>query len=240
MSTYSKELIVTTNDLDSNDNLKLSSILDYSQFVAGKHADELKIGFNDFIKKDLIWVVVRNYFEILKPTKDLEVVKVMTYPTKNKFLEYPRNYIFYNENNEEIIKGKSIWMIYNLKTKEVIMDNFKELENDDLKDVFDFRIKKLPIIQVNEDNLVKDVLITESMIDHNKHLNNTKALDFYLDIYGNDELDIIKSFQIEYVKQVYKGDLISLYKIKKDNLNYLYAYRKNELVFYLMVNVIKE
>ncbi len=240
MNTYSKTLFITTNDLDSNNDLKLSSILNYAQYVASKHADTLSLGYEDLIKKDLIWVVVRNYFEILKPINNLDYIKISTYPTKNKFIEYPRNYIFYNENNEEIIKGKSIWMIYNYKTKEVIMDNFNELNNDDLKDVFDFRIKKLPILEVSDSNLVKDILITESLLDHNKHLNNSKALDFYLDVYGLDNKKIIKSFQIEYVKQVYKGDLITLYKISKDNLNYLYAYRKNELVFYIMVVTSKE
>lgn len=159
----------------------------------------------------------------------------MTYPTKNKFVEYPRNYIIYDENNEEIIKGKSIWMIYNVKTKEVLMDNFKELENNDLKDVFDFRIKKLPTIDIKDLDYVKDVMITQSLCDRNKHLNNTRSLDFYIDIYEPKENEIVKKFQIEYVKQVYKGDLISLYKYRKDNLNYLYGYRKNELVFCIMI-----
>ncbi len=235
MSSCEKEITITTNDLDSYDYLKPSSILDFSQFVAGKHADELKIGFNEFIKKDLIWVVVRNYFEIIKPIKNPDFIKVMTYPTKNKFVEYPRNYIFYDENNEEIIKGKSIWMIYNIKTKEVLMDNFKELENNDLKDVFDFRIKKLNFEDKSNLNYIKDVMITQSLCDHNKHLNNTRCLDYFIDIYEPKENELVKRFQVEYVKQVYKGDLISLYKFNKDNLNYLYGYRKNELVFCIMI-----
>lgn len=235
MSSLTKVVTVTINDLDSNDYLKPSSILDFAQLVASKHADELGIGFNDFIKKDLIWVVVRNYFEVIKPIQNPDTLKVMTYPTKNKFVEYPRNYIIYDENNEEIIKGKSIWMIYNTKTKEVIMDNFKELENDDLKDVFDFRIKKLPNIDIKELDYCKDVMISASMCDHNKHLNNTRSLDFYIDVYEPKVNEIVKKFQIEYVKQVYKGDLISLYKYRKDNLNYLVGYRKNELVFCIMI-----
>ena len=59
MSSLTKVVTVTINDLDSYDYLKPSSILDFAQLVASKHADELGIGFNDFIKKDLIWVVVR-------------------------------------------------------------------------------------------------------------------------------------------------------------------------------------
>ncbi len=235
MSNLTKEVTVTVNDLDGYDYLKPSAILDFAQLVASKHAESLGLGFNDLIKKDLIWVVVRNYFEVIKPTLNPDSLKVMTYPTKNKFVEYPRNYIFYNENNEEIIKGKSIWMIYNIKTKEVIMDNFKELENNDLKDVFDFRIKKLPTLDQKDLDYVKDVMITQSMCDHNKHLNNTKSLDFYIDIYEPKENEIVKKFQIEYIKQVYKGDLVSLYKIRKDNLNYLYGYRKSEVVFCIMI-----
>ena len=220
-----EKYIITTNDLDSYDFLKPSSILNYSQNVASKSASNLKFGFNDLIKKDLIWVVVRSYFN---------EISVETYPLRNHLIEYPRNYIFYNEKNEKIIEGTSIWMIYSLKEKKVIIDK-DMIFDDSLKPLFNERIKKLPIIKANEDNYVKDVIITQSMIDHNKHLNNSHALDFYLDVFRPSKDDIIESFQIEYVKQVYLDELISLYKIKNEKENYLYAYRKNELVFYLMV-----
>ena len=229
-----EKYIITTNDLDSYDFLKPSSILNYSQNVASKSASNLKFGFNDLIKKDLIWVVVRSYFKVYESLKELNEISVETYPLRNHLIEYPRNYIFYNEKNEKIIEGTSIWMIYSLKEKKVIIDK-DMIFDDSLKPLFNERIKKLPIIKANEDNYVKDVIITQSMIDHNNHLNNSHALDFYLDVFRPSKDDIIESFQIEYVKQVYLDELISLYKIKNEKENYLYAYRKNELVFYLMV-----
>lgn len=75
MSSLTKEVTVTINDLDGYDYLKPSSILDFAQLVASKHAESLGMGFEDFIKKDLIWVVVRNYFEIIKPIKNPDTLK---------------------------------------------------------------------------------------------------------------------------------------------------------------------
>ena len=58
------------------------------------------------------------------------------------------------------------------------------------------------------------------MIDHNKHMNNTHYFDFFLDIFGDEK--IVESAQIEYIKQVYLGDNIDLYKHNDENYDEIY------------------
>lgn len=79
-NTFEEFFRITTNMVDENDYLKLSSILDIAQNIAGDHATELKIGFNEFIKKDLIWVLIRNKVEIVKNIHDPKIIKAVTYP----------------------------------------------------------------------------------------------------------------------------------------------------------------
>ena len=72
---YKKIYQITTNMMDCHDCLKMSTLLDIAQEVAGDHADELGCGFEVMIKQNLIWVIVRNYVEILKKPVNFKILK---------------------------------------------------------------------------------------------------------------------------------------------------------------------
>lgn len=227
---------ITTNDFDTYDKLKLSSITDFSQDIAGKHADILNVGFKDFINKDLIWVVVRNRFDILKSIKDLKEIKLKTYPLKNQFLEYPRDYEFYDNNDNLLIKGRSIWMIYSLKENKAVAPTLSIYE-ENKEGIYPTRIKRIEKPIINKDEYVKDIIIPFSKLDHNKHMNNTYPLDLYLDIFRPKEKEIIEYFQIEYCSQCFLDDLISIYKKEEGNIKTLYGVKDDILKFYLTIKI---
>lgn len=227
---------ITTNDFDTYDKLKLSSITDFSQDIAGKHADILNVGFKDFINKDLIWVVVRNRFDILKSIKDLKEIKLKTYPLKNQFLEYPRDYEFYDNNDNLLIKGRSIWMIYSLKENKAVAPTLSIYE-ENKEGIYPNRIKRIEKPIINKDEYVKDIIIPFSKLDHNKHMNNTYPLDLYLDIFRPKEEEIIEYFQIEYCSQCFLDDLISIYKKEEGNIKTLYGVKDDILKFYLTIKI---
>lgn len=230
---------VTTNDLDSYDKLKLSSIANFSQDIAGKHADILDVGFSNFIKKDLIWVVVRNRFDILKSIKDLKEIKIKTYPLKNNFMEYPRDYEFYDNNDNLLIKGRSTWMIYSLKEDKAVAPTLT-IYDENKVGAYSSRIKRIDKPIINKDEYVKDIIIPFSRLDHNKHMNNTYPLDLYLDIFRPKDNEIIEYFQIEYCSQCYLDDLISIYKKEEGNIKTLYAIRNEKIKFYLTIKIKEE
>lgn len=233
MTKFSKKFTVTNNLLTTYDYLKPSAILDYAQEIAGNHADELGVGFNEFIKNDLIWIIVRNKVQILKTVKQIKETKVDSFITKPRLFELPRDYVFYH-NDEEIIHARSIWVIFNLKEKRVVVPtDYKVLFTED-EGLFP-RIKKLPIIQKDNLHYEKDFVVPYSYLDHNGHMNNTHYLDLFLDIFKPQDNEIIKEFQVEYISQCYLGDTLSLYSYVIENKKYLYGYCKDELKFYLEV-----
>lgn len=225
---------ITTNFRDCYDYLKMSSILDFAQEIATHHANILHVGFDDFILKNLIWVIVRNKFEITGDISNLSKVKIKTYPLKNNLMEYPRDYEIYNENDELIIKGRSIWMIYSLIDKTVATPHL-EIYDEGRKGVFDFRLKRLPKPTRKEEDYVKDIIVKQSLLDHNMHLNNSHCADLFIDLFNPDKDLKIKSFQIEYTSQCFLNDLLSLYKYRIDNKYYIYAYKDDTLKFYFEV-----
>ncbi len=230
-NTFEETFRITTNMVDEEDNLKLSSILDIAQNIAGDHATELKIGFSDFIKQDLIWVLVRNKVEIVKEVNDPKIVKALTYPLTPRFIEYPREVLIYI-NEELVYKVHQVWCIYNIKDNKVATYKFDNYVSNH-PSMFEGRAKKL--LTNNDLKLINTFKVPYTYCDHNKHMNNTHYLDLYLDnLFVNNKIKV-KSFQIEYLKQCYLFDNLEIYGEAKENCHQLLGKKGLDNIFYLEV-----
>ena len=234
--TYRKTYQITTNMLDCHDCLKMSTVLDVAQEVAGDHAEELGCGFETMIKQDLIWVIVRNYVEIIKKPINFKAIEVVTYPLKPRFVEFNRETEFYH-NGELFAVSRSTWMVINIKDFSVKAPDFFKGFDDDLG-YFKRRIRKLPVIEKSQLQKVKETDVLYSMLDHNRHMNNTKYVDFYLDIFRPEFS--VKTLQIEYIKQSFLDDKLSLYIKENEGKRYLSGYKDDELKFYMECEEFKE
>lgn len=234
--TYRKTYQITTNMLDCHDCLKMSTLLDVAQEVAGDHAEELGCGFETMIKQDLIWVIVRNYVEIIKKPINFKEIEVVTYPLKPRFVEFNRETEFYHD-GELFAVSRSTWMVINIKDFSVKAPDFFKDFDDDLG-YFKRRIRKLPVIDKSQLQKVKEVDVLYSMLDHNGHMNNTKYVDFYLDIFRPEFS--VKTLQIEYIKQSFLDDKLSLYIKENEGKRYLSGYKDDELKFYMECEEFKE
>ena len=234
--TYRKTYQITTNMLDCHDCLKMSTLLDVAQEVAGDHAEELGCGFETMIKQDLIWVIVRNYVEIIKKPINFKEIEVVTYPLKPRFVEFNRETEFYHD-GELFAVSRSTWMVINIKDFSVKAPDFFKDFDDDLG-YFKRRIRKLPVIEKSQLQKVKEAEVLYSMLDHNGHMNNTKYVDFYLDIFRPEFS--VKTLQIEYIKQSFLDDKLSLYIKENEVKRYLSGYKDDELKFYMECEEFKE
>ena len=234
--TYRKTYQITTNMLDCHDCLKMSTLLDVAQEVAGDHAEELGCGFETMIKQDLIWVIVRNYVEIIKKPINFKEIEVVTYPLKPRFVEFNRETEFYHD-GELFAVSRSTWMVINIKDFSVKAPDFFKGFDDDLG-YFKRRIRKLPVIEKSQLQKVKEAEVLYSMLDHNGHMNNTKYVDFYLDTFRPEFS--VKTLQIEYIKQSFLDDKLSLYIKENEGKRYLSGYKDDELKFYMECEEFKE
>ncbi len=229
---YKRKYSITTNCFDKNDYIRPSSILDLGQHISGMHAEGLGCGFDAFIEKGRIWLVVRNYIEVVKPIKNLQYVNLITYALKPMFVEMPRDVEFYDDKGELLYKLRMIWMIFDYKNNEVMDPKVATIPYVNHNGLFNQRIKKLPPIDKNLLKYYGDHEVRYSELDHNNHMNNSKYLDLFIDIYEDKILDI-KNYQIEYVKQCYYKEKISLFVYNIEKKYYLFGYNNNDLKFYI-------
>ena len=227
---YEREYTITTNLLDKNDYLKPSSILDLCQHIAGEHADMLDCGFDPFIKKGYIWVVVRNFIEIVKQIKNLKKVRLVTYALNPQFVEMPRDVEIYS-GDTLLYKVRMVWVIIDIKNNTIV--NPKEAPNFFIegKGLFERRIKKLPTIDFNLLEFYRNQDITYSMLDHNGHMNNTRYLEIFLDKFKDNNGKYFLTYQVEYLKQCFENECLTTYSYEVENEKYLIGYKDNEIRF---------
>ena len=63
---YVKKFNLRTSDFDCHKKILPSAVLDLFQTVAGEHAIALGCGFDALFEKNLLWVLVRTRFEVIK------------------------------------------------------------------------------------------------------------------------------------------------------------------------------
>lgn len=146
-------------------------------------------------------------------------IKIKTWPHPKGRIDFDRDYLILDENNNILIKGTSKWVIVNYKTRRLsltkdidfniefyqeknYLEPFNKLQDFELDDSF---------ISFNYQTLFTD-------LDHNGHVNNIKYADMILNSIDFNENDNIKLFEIDYIKELKKGNSITTYYKKENNI----------------------
>lgn len=217
-ATYEEIFRLRISDFDHNDHLLPHAILDLAQDVAGKHADILNIGFNDFMKMNRIWVLVRNRYVMEKYPSLYEKVKVRTWPRLKGRADFDRDTLILNEDDEVICKVQSKWVILDVDKRTIVLPRHFEYPLKEIcQDVtFSTPFNKLEDFPI--DNLSHYEIQTEYCdLDHNRHINNIQYAKYIMNTLrlGDDEL--IHSFEIDYIHELSYGERVDLYWYKEDN-----------------------
>lgn len=194
---------VESFDADLHNKLKISSIFNYMQDIAAKHADDLGIGYNALQENQIFWVLSWAKVEILSLPSYGDTVKIQTWAKGKNRLYYMRDFIITDNDGKEIIKATSAWLLLDASTKRMtdltkIGLELPSFPKDHAIDEYPGKFK----FQINEEtNYMRKIMYSD--IDINKHVNNSRYLEFILDCYNQEEHE---SKEIKTVTISYKGE----------------------------------
>lgn len=215
---YKRVFTVEASDIDPNYELKLSSIFRMMQDAATGAINELNMGVERTRKQNMMWVITRYSVEIYKSLFNLHKVTVITYPGKDMLFIYPRFFELRDENDEVIVRASSTWCVLDRDTRKVVSKPFKEikLEGEHL----DGEISLPRKVEISSLNHIEDRIVRYSDIDLNGHLNNTKYIEYIVDLHSLDfyKKHLIKKFDINYEHEVKYGCKIVLSSNMDDNI----------------------
>lgn len=216
MQVYSEKFRTRESDFDVNGNIKPSAVLDFFQEIAGTHALILGLGFDNLIENDLLWALVKVKFEIIASPKSHQNVVVKTWPLAPSRIALQRDYLIEDEDGKVLVKGTSEWVTMNAKTRKLVISNdIYPLESFCEDRAFEDKIKKVPDFKLETN--AKIIIPEFCDLDRNIHVNNIKYADFVMNMLCSEESVPVKTFQIDFHKEIYKGEKIHLYMQNDDH-----------------------
>ena len=196
-------------DFDRWENLRPASIMDLFQDIAGRHANILGVGAADLIKKNTVWVLVKQRFRILRDTKMYQRVKVRTWPLPPDRVGYRREYLISDENGEAIVEGSSEWVLMDFEARKIVpagqiypLSEYCEKRN------FEDRFPRLRSFEPNTEPYFCQPPYSD--FDINGHVNNTKYPNFVLDAINPQAREKLRELRIEYHREVLPGEKLSI------------------------------
>jgi acyl-ACP thioesterase len=219
-----------TCDFDRYSRILPGAVLDVFQEVAGAHASELGIGFDEMLKKDLMWVITKVKFKILKQPETHTTVKVLTWPLAPSKLTLQREYEMYSDKGELLIKGSSEWVFMHSVLRKFVpaTDAYPPIEFIDKK-AFEGKFSKIPKCEF--ENSFVTVKPQFCDIDLNGHVNNTKYSNFVLNEICPEENEVISALQIDYHREVKPGDELRLFLKREDSCVFACGENNEETLF---------
>lgn len=209
---FEKEYELRTNDFDYNNRLHPSAILDLFQTAAGDHAVMLGTGYEEMIKKKLIWVMTKVKIKIFGQPERFTSVKVRSWPLPNGRVIFQREYLMIGSNGRVIAAGSSEWVTIHMEKRKITAPgNIYNLPEEDLisDKNFEGKLSRIPSFEAEDGGSAIVPAYTD--IDINGHVNNTKYAGFILNAYPLSENESIDEMQIDYHLEIKQGSEIVLY-----------------------------
>ena len=168
---FINEYDIRTYECDSNNNLRILTLLNIFQDMADNHAKTIGLGIDHVLAKGLAWVGANYVLDIYRLPKVHEKIRIETWPSEEKRVSAIRDFEVFGQDGQRIIAASSQWILIDFKRKRPVglKENLPEyaiLPEKALKTDF----AKLPEIErVDEETKFR---VRFDDIDMNKHVNN--------------------------------------------------------------------
>lgn len=202
---FEKNYELRSSDFDCYSRLRPSSVLDLFQDVAGLHAEQMGVGFDDLIVQKKIWVVVRLKYRLVGRPRRFDTVRVRTWPLPPTRVNLRREYLIEDEAGNPLVLGTSDWVVVHSEKRRILnaAGIYPGDEEICTKQLFEGRNVRIPLFEAKEDGGV--VCPGFSFLDMNGHVNNTRYADFVADAVALPRDVQVTEFQMDYHREILKG-----------------------------------
>jgi len=196
-------------DFDRWERLRPASILDIFQDIAGRHANILGVGKDSLLEKNLVWVIVKLRFRVLRQVKMYDSVRVRTWPLPTERIGYRREYLICDEDGSPVVEGSSEWVLMDFENRKIVPGgDIYPLTEYCMDTAFPGRFPRLRSFE--PDGKGCTLLPPWSDFDINGHVNNTKYANYVLDAISLDENQKLCALSMEYHREVLPGEKLHI------------------------------
>ncbi len=216
MLQYERSFALRGSDFDCYNHLRPSSVLDLFQEVAGRHAEEMGLGFFDLIREKKIWVITKVKYRMVGELHRNETVTVRTWPLPPNRVNFRREYMITGEDGRQVVVGTSEWvMVHSEKRRVIPAENLYPAGEFCTETLFPGRVGKVPRFTSEEVGTV--ICPAFSHLDLNGHVNNIRYADFVMDALHPDGTRQVREFQMDYHREVLLGTPVRIQTERREN-----------------------
>ncbi len=213
----SYEFIAEPFRCDLNGELMYSTLGNYMLNAADYHSAERGFGWKTLKQENKAWVLSRFVIEMNKMPLPYEHFNITTWMEKALRTFTYRHWAVNGTNGEEYGYGTSVWAMIDLSTRQPI--DVYSVGNGKIKD-YESPEDCVPIQGVSrvkadkeELELLKEIDVTYSDLDINRHINSIKYIEHVMDVYPNiqDSDKNVKRLEVAYVAESRTGEKLRFY-----------------------------
>jgi len=232
---YKEKFTFKNCDFSLNDKVKPHSILEACEEIAGRDACDAGCGYHELMARNLAWVIVRTKVVILKDLENGKDAYIETYSNTPGRIDFDRNYIITNLNDEICIKAITKWIIIDYATRRIVRSSEAKFPSDKISDIKVIDDLKKVNFEDTKLTLSKETKVCLNDLDHNGHMNNCRYMEFIYNTFDFNEKRHLHSFECEYVKEVKYGENITI-KYDTEYSHYKIYNSNNELSFVCLID----
>lgn len=217
--TYAETQTLLTCHCDFTGSWRPSAILETMQETSGRHSDLLGVGRDALRREGVTWIVTRYELVMEKYPKIGDKVLTETYPLATRHGFYPRYFSFRSEAGEELGYASSLWALLRLEDRSMIPGNYlgeKIPDNGDLRP----KIVMPRMASVLPGEARTAFLLPQyADLDDNRHVNNTKYLDWLCNALGIETMERrrVSRLLVAYHKEIRPGQQIRTELSRRDD-----------------------
>ena len=205
---YQFDSRVRYSEVNSRQQLMISSMLDYLQDCCTFQSEELGLGVDYLAREQVAWVLSSWEIEIIRYPKMGEKIHVGTWPSDFKGFYGSRNFLIKGENEEVLAKANSLWVFMDTEKMRPtrVNDTFVETYGKILEPALEGNWSDRKISVPEEQTAMEPVQVAKFFIDTNHHMNNGKDV-LVAEEYLPEDFKVGR-LKVEYKKAAVLGDVL--------------------------------
>lgn len=227
---YKHSFLVGYGEVDEHNRMRLSALLNYLQDMATMHSKMVGYSSNRCSELGIAWLLLSWHIKIYSYPKADMNIEIKTWSRKIKGAHAFRGFEVEDENGNLVAHADSMWALVNIDTGRPLrpFDDMLELYGEIDRTFFDDEKVRIDIPEKIDSNIC--LKIQRRDIDTNRHCNNTKYIEFALEIIPEDVYHVknVSELEIVYKKQVVYGDSVDVSLTKVDENKFVNVIRKED------------
>lgn len=209
---WKEDFSVRSYETDCTGKLRMASLFNYFQEIAGNHVVALGMGYEVLKELGYVWVLSRARVRVRRLPSWGERGVVNTWHVRTEGLLYLRDFRVCDESGNVFLDAATGWLLVDTATFKPHTSDVLSmpLPVNDHGRALDEPLRKLLPVHDMRAAYERSVLLSD--LDVNNHVNNARYLEWIFDCYDDAQVrsSVIASLQVNYVGETTLGDTVAL------------------------------